>query len=42
MRLNRDILFGAIVLVIVAIVGFIRPSFVWPQNLVACSTTRRC
>jgi rhamnose transport system permease protein len=34
MRLNRDILFGAIVFVIIAAVGFIRPSFVWPQNLV--------
>ena len=34
MRLNRDLLFGALVIVIVAIVGFIRPSFVWPQNLI--------
>jgi rhamnose transport system permease protein len=34
MRLNRDVLFGGLVVVIVAIVGFIRPSFVWPQNLI--------
>lgn len=34
MRLSRDILFAAIIVVIVAVVGMIRPSFVWPQNLV--------
>ncbi|MEJ0011706.1 MAG: ABC transporter permease [Bauldia sp.] len=33
MRPNRDILFGAVVFVLIAVVGFIRPSFVWPQNL---------
>ncbi|HVY19739.1 MAG TPA: ABC transporter permease [Bauldia sp.] len=34
MRLNRDALFGALVFVLIAVVGVIRPSFVWPQNLV--------
>jgi rhamnose transport system permease protein len=34
MRLNRDILFGGLVVVLIVVVGFIRPSFVWPQNLV--------
>src|SRR5664279_5977644 len=33
MRFNRDLLFGGLVVVLIAIVGFIRPSFVWPQNL---------
>ncbi|MEX0853997.1 MAG: ABC transporter permease [Bauldia sp.] len=34
MRWNRDLLFAAIVIVIVAGVGLIRPSFVWPRNLI--------
>lgn len=34
MRLNRDMLFSALVIVVIAIVGFIRPSFVYPNNLV--------
>jgi rhamnose transport system permease protein len=34
MRLNRDILFGGLVIVVIAVVGVIRPSFVYPNNLV--------
>jgi rhamnose transport system permease protein len=34
MRFNRDVLFGALVVVVIAIVGFIRPAFVYPNNLV--------
>jgi rhamnose transport system permease protein len=34
MRFNRDVLFGGIVVIVIALVGAIRPSFVDPRNLV--------